>query len=75
MPEPKRWPGPDAPRTEVDAFLAANTPPVSEEPAHEAPPVENGPSIVCSACGVVRIKLLGPPFCVGCQAVINTVAG
>ena len=35
---------------------------------HEAPQVENGPSVMCAACGLVRIGILGPPFCKTCRA-------
>ena len=48
------FPNPDATREEVDVFVNANQPVASSEIQHEAPPVENGPSIVCNACGVVH---------------------
>lgn len=57
------FPPPTATRAEVDAWLAQNKPP--PEPPHEAPPVENGPSLMCNACQLVRVKLF-TPFCKGC---------
>ncbi|XXX79228.1 hypothetical protein WMF30_10680 [Sorangium sp. So ce134] len=57
------FPPPNATRAEIDAWLAANAPP--PEPEHEAPPVANGPSPVCNACGKVRVPLF-TPFCKGC---------
>jgi hypothetical protein len=62
------WPGPSATYFEVQAFLRAQVPPPSdpETPQHEAPPVENGPSILCNACGVIRVRL-GKPICAGCM--------
>ena len=64
------WPGPDATYSEIVAFYRTNSPdpPPPEGPEHEAPLVTNGPSIVCSACEVVRIGILGPPFCRACLA-------
>ncbi len=49
------FPGPDATRAELDAFVAAHTP----------PPVENGPSLMCNACGLVRVGMF-TPFCKTC---------
>lgn len=55
---PARWPDPNAPRAAVDAFVREQTPPPEPpELPHEVPPCENGPSIVCHACGVVRVSL------------------
>lgn len=63
------FPPPDATREEVAAFLREHAPP--PEPPHEAPAFTNGPSVVCSACGVVRINIFtGPPFCKGCRAMM-----
>lgn len=56
------FPPPSATRAETDAWYAAHAPP---EPEHEAPPVQNGPSLMCNACGKVRVKLF-TPFCKGC---------
>ncbi len=63
------WPDPNAPRAEVDAFgrVHAPTPPEPNGIPHGAPPVASGPSIVCNACGVVRVGLY-TPFCKGCLA-------
>jgi hypothetical protein len=58
-----RFPPPDATRAEIDAWREANALPA--EPEHEAPPVANGPSLVCNACGIVRVRLFSP-FCKGC---------
>jgi hypothetical protein len=58
-----QWPGPNATYAEIQAFERANRPP--PEPEHEAPPVENGPSLVCNACGIVRVAL-ATPFCKVC---------
>jgi hypothetical protein len=55
------WPDPSAPREAVQAFLDAQP----KRVVHEAPPVDNGPSLVCNACGVVRVPLF-KPFCEGC---------
>lgn len=65
------WPGPDATMAEIDAFYAAHKP---EPPyglaengqPHEAPQVENGPSIVCNACQKVRIPIT-VAFCKTCK--------
>lgn len=50
------FPGPDATRAEIDAWYKANTPASNQSDGvpHEAPKVENGPSLVCNACDVVR---------------------
>lgn len=62
------FPPPDATYAEIQAWYAANRPP--PEPAHEAPAVENGPSLVCNACGVIRVPLF-KPFCKKCMAAIG----
>lgn len=80
------FPGPDATREEIDAFYAsvkaAEAAKALSEYAetiegktipHEAPRVENGPSLVCSACGIVRVGL-GTPFCKGCLREIEANA-
>ena len=66
------FPPPNATRKEVDVWVkehGATEPPlylsVGNVP-HEAPPVENGPSLVCNACGVVRVSM-NKPFCNGCM--------
>jgi hypothetical protein len=41
----------------------------TEDVPHEAPPVANGPSIVCSACGDVRVPMT-KPFCNGCMGMM-----
>lgn len=61
----KPWPDPNASRETIAAFVRENAPPAP--PAHEAPEVSNGPSIVCNACGIVRVSLL-TPFCRACRA-------
>lgn len=58
-----RFPLPDATREEIGRWYAERQP--KPGPAHEAPPVENGPSLMCNACGEVRVKLF-TPFCKGC---------
>jgi hypothetical protein len=58
------YPPPNATRAEVDQWLAQNAPP--PEPPHEAPPMANGPSLMCNACQQVRVKLF-TPFCKGCK--------
>lgn len=62
------WPGPDATHSEVQTFLRAHVQwtPRGPEPEHEAPPVENGPSIVCAACSIVRVHI-GKPLCNACM--------
>lgn len=70
------FPGPDATHAEVDAWYKANTPAPdqSDDIPHEAPEVENGPSLVCNACGVVRVALT-TPFCKGCTDQIKAAVG
>jgi hypothetical protein len=68
----QNFPDPNATRTEIEAFVRANRPPPSTDIPHEAPLVENGPSIVCCACEVVRIGI-GSPFCKGCAAMIGAM--
>lgn len=63
-----RWPDASATREEVDAFAKSRQ---QAEVGHEAPPMLNGPSIVCAACGTNRIKLFGGPFCSKCQAAMG----
>jgi HAD superfamily hydrolase (TIGR01662 family) len=60
-----QFPGPDASRADIDTWRRAQggAAPMGRE--HEAPPVENGPSPVCNACGLVRVSLLAP-FCQEC---------
>ncbi len=71
-----KFPSPNATREEVAAWLkehgAAPRPSCiqSEDPPHEAPPVENGPSLMCNACGKVRVSML-KPFCNGCMRVME----
>lgn len=60
-----KWPDPNVSRTDVETFVSENAP-----PAHEAPEVENGPSIVCNACGVIRVSLF-TPFCKGCKSMME----
>jgi len=64
-----QWPDPNATYSEIRAFYESNqwhpTEP-GDEIQHEAPEVENGPSIVCNACGVVRVAL-DTPFCKSCM--------
>jgi hypothetical protein len=57
-------------RAEIDAFVKAKQSEPSTEIPHEHPPMENGPSVVCSACAVVRINPFGPPFCKRCVGII-----
>ena len=67
----KPWPDPNAPRTVVDSFVRENASP-PPPPAHEAPAVENGPSVMCTGCNVVRISLrneLG--LCKSCREAIG----
>lgn len=78
-----KWPGPDATKAEIDAFVRENAPkpePVeapyglaSNGQPHEAPAVENGPSIVCTVCEVVRIPMT-TAFCKKCKVWTNEVA-
>lgn len=79
------WPDPNATRTQVDDFVREQSPATSSTwkastldggtIAHEAPPIENGPSIVCSACGLVRINPFAGPFCKGCLTTALDQAG
>lgn len=78
------WPDPNATRADIDDFVRVNEPEPKPEAApwgmadlgggtmvpHEAPPIENGPSVVCAACGIVRIKILGAPFCKTCRSMM-----
>lgn len=60
-----KFPPPNATRLEVMRFLRERKA-EQFEPKHEAPPGDKGPSIVCNACGVVRVpwnKLL----CASCK--------
>jgi hypothetical protein len=61
------WPDPNASRDEVEAFVEKKNP--SFVPEHEAPEIEGGPSIVCNACGLVRVSMLSP-FCKGCLSML-----
>jgi hypothetical protein len=61
-------PGPDASRAEIDAWYSRCPVPIP----HEAPPIANGPSIVCNACGVIRVKFT-TPFCRECQKYIPSI--
>lgn len=81
------FPGPDATREEIAAWLreraqehndavqegnalyARNMREIAEA-AHEAPPMANGPSPVCSACEVVRIDIRNGAFCRTCKALL-----
>lgn len=63
-----QWPDPNSSRADVATFITENAPP--PEPEHEAPEVENGPSIVCNACGVIRVSLF-TPFCKGCKSMMK----
>ena len=70
------FPGADASRAEIDAWRAAHIPPpAAEEPQHEAPPIANGPSLMCNACGEVRINIFNGPFCKSCAETIGLAAG
>lgn len=72
------WPSPDATHEEVEAFVRKNAPttPVvsSTEPAHEVPPMENGPSAMCNACGLVRVSLF-TTFCKACAGELAAGGG
>jgi hypothetical protein len=59
-------------RAELDAWVRENAPslPANESIPHEAPLVENGPSLVCNACSIVRVGFL-TPFCKGCATIID----
>lgn len=70
------WPSPTATREEIAAFYAKHKPIEPEhEHEHEAPPMSNGPSPVCNACGKVRINIFAGPFCKTCQAQIHEATG
>ena len=58
-----KFPSPDAPYSEIQAWHRDHA--AEPEPAHEAPPVENGPSLMCNACGKVRVGAW-TPFCKTC---------
>jgi hypothetical protein len=64
------FPPPNATREEIDAWVkergGGKGCMVTEDVPHEASKVANGPSIVCSACGVVRVPMT-KPFCNGCM--------
>lgn len=67
------FPGPDATYAEVAAWHRAHA--REPEPPHEAPPIANGPSLMCNACGVVRINIFAGPFCRGCTEQIEMATG
>lgn len=71
------FPPADFTREDVNAWLRehAPAPAPSDGPQHEAPPVENGPSPVCNACGEVRINVANGPFCKTCKAEIAGATG
>lgn len=69
---PPSFPPPDATREQIDAWKAANDP---GQPEHEAPPIANGPSLMCNACGKVRINIFNGPFCRTCSAQIAAATG
>ena len=58
-----RFPPPDATREEIARWYAERQP--KPGPAHEAPPMQGGPSPMCNACGKIRIRLQDV-FCKGC---------
>ena len=58
------FPPPGASRAEIDEWIREQGP--APEPPHEVPPMRNGPSPMCNACGVVRINILAGPFCKEC---------
>lgn len=58
------FPPPGASRAEVNEWMREHRP--APEAPHEVPPMSNGPSLMCNACGVVRINILAGPFCKGC---------
>jgi hypothetical protein len=51
-------------------YGAVVDPRTGREIPHEAPVVDGGPSLVCNACGLVRVGL-GSPFCSGCRAQLS----
>ena len=67
-----KFPGPDATYADIQAWYRDNAPP--PEPDHEAPAVENGPSLMCNACGVVRVSSF-TPFCRKCLLIIGPATG
>ena len=70
------FPPADATREEVDAWRREHAPtPSLDDPEHEAPPIENGPSLMCNACGVVRINIFNGLFCKGCMKQIADATG
>lgn len=56
------FPPPNATRAEVNAWYAQQPKAIP----HEAPEVQNGPSLMCNACGIVRVRMF-TPFCKGCM--------
>lgn len=65
------FPPPDATREEVTTWRRENgvikkAEGEGGEVRHEAPAVENGPSLMCNACGLVRVSMI-KPFCNGCM--------
>ncbi len=60
-----KFPSPDAPYSEIQAWYRAAAGETEPKIEHEAPPVENGPSLMCNACGKVRVGLW-TPFCKTC---------
>lgn len=58
-------------RDHLPASRKAGSGACDEFTEHEAPPMENGPSIVCNACGKVRINMFVAPFCKRCLGVIG----
>ncbi len=66
------YPPQDATREQIAAWIKEHgpKPALAEGVPHEAPRVENGPSIVCNACEVVRVPIT-KPFCNGCMRVMG----
>jgi hypothetical protein len=62
------FPPPDATREEIARWRTKNIPPEIE---HEVPPMTNGPSPVCNACGVVRIDIRKTAFCRTCLSLVE----
>lgn len=70
------FPPPDAPRADVDAWLAEHAPlPSPLDPRHEVPFEANGPSPMCNGCGVVRISIAVGSFCRDCRRQIELATG
>lgn len=70
------FPPSDAPRVDVDGWLAEHAPlPSPLEPRHEAPPMASGPSPMCNGCGVVRINIAAGSFCRDCRRTILHATG